>query len=350
MIAARLTTAMQDLQRLAPVRKVADLLDAALEQGASLQPALDARRHRISTSDAGVLSYYEDKSASGRPLVLLHGVHAAASSYEMKPLFDYFRSERPVYALDLPGFGFSERAARAYSPATYVHAIEHLLRNVSSHGPVDVIALSLSSEYLAKEALEMPELVRSLVLISPTGFASDSERGWLEKLSRQRARLLPTELVNSLPSRLLYELIVSKPSIRYFLRKSFQGEVDAGMLRYAHLTSHQPGAHHAPMSFLSGALFPRGEASNIYAHVRVPALVLYDQDNYTGFSALPAFAEAHHNYRLQRVTPTRGLPHFDAPEQTIEAIRLFLEEQDQRRAPLRMVGRPASGPRNAGSA
>lgn len=350
MIAARMTSAFRDLQRLAPIRKLAELIEAALEQGVALPPALDAPRHQISTADAGVLSYYADSSVSGRPLVLLHAVHAAASSYEMKPLFDFFRSQRPVYALDLPGFGFSERAPRAYTAAMYVHAIEHLLRNVSTDGPVDVIALSLTSEYLAKVAVEMPELVRSLTLISPTGFAAESQRSWLEKSSRVRVRAEPSELVHSLPSRLLYELVVSRPSIGYYLRKSFEGTVDAGLARYAYATSHQPGAFHAPMSFLSGALFPRGEPSNVYAHVHAPALVVYDQDNHTGFGALPAFAEAHPNYRLARITPTRGLPQFDAPEQTIEAIRAFLEEPEPRRTALHVVKGPRPGSRFVGSA
>jgi hypothetical protein len=80
----------------------------------------------------------------------------------------------------------------------------------------------------------------------------------------------------------------------------------------------------------------------------VPALVLYDQDPYTGFAALPDFAEAHRNFRMQRISPTRGLPQFDLPEQSIEAIRSFLEEQDQARsAPSNVV---SFGSRIVGSA
>ncbi|HEX5661271.1 MAG TPA: alpha/beta hydrolase [Polyangiales bacterium] len=337
MLTERLTTAFQ-----APMRSLAQVVDDVLARDVDLPAALDAPRHEIATADAGIITYYADTSVRGRPLVLLHGVHAAASSYEMKPLFEYFRQERPVYALDLPGFGFSERVQRAYTPATYVHAIEHLLRNVSTREPVDVIALSLTSEYVAKVALEMPELVRSLVLISPTGFSDERERSLLETLSRQRARMLPTGLSETLTGRLLYELIVCKPSIRYFLRKSFEHRVDEHMAEYAWATSHQPGAFHAPMAFLGGGLFPRGQATNIYGHVHAPALVLYDRDPHTGFAALSEFAERHHNFRTERVTPSRGLPHFDLPEHSIEAIRSFLEEQDQRRAPrpygMRAVG------------
>src|SRR5689334_16051533 len=74
----------------------------------SLPPAIDAERKQFLSKESGLLSYYADTSAEGTPLVLIHSINAAASSYEMRPLFNHFRTMRPVYALDLPGFGFSE--------------------------------------------------------------------------------------------------------------------------------------------------------------------------------------------------------------------------------------------------
>ena len=92
-----------------------------------LQAAIEAERHVIATADAGANSrYYEDTSGEGRPLVLLHGIHAAGSAFEVRTLFYEFRGERPVYAVDLPGFGFSQRGGMPYTPQTYVHAIEHV--------------------------------------------------------------------------------------------------------------------------------------------------------------------------------------------------------------------------------
>jgi pimeloyl-ACP methyl ester carboxylesterase len=304
-------------------------VDRMLEQRAvPLATAIAADRREIATSDAGSISYYVDDSAGGRPLVLLHGVHAAASSYEMRPLFESKRGKRSVYALDLPGFGYSGRSARVYKPATYVHAIEHLLRNVATSQGADVIALSLTCEYAAKVAVEMPDLVRSLVLISPTGFAAPDDVRPFERKARQKRRELAASLAELPACKLLYQLLVTKPSLRYLLRRSFEERVEDGLLAYSYATSHQLGAHRAPLAFIAGELFSSGDPRKLYGRVRAPSLVLYDQDPYTSFGGLESFAAAHPNFALQRISHTRGLPQFDAPQQTSEALRSFYERLD----------------------
>lgn len=329
MIAARLSAALQGAGRQAWHEFEAQALDRLFTgRKVPLTPALDAGRHEIATADAGTISYYADTSAKGRPLLLVHGIHAAASAFEMRPLFESFRSERPVYAIDLPGFGFSARGPRPYTPATYVHAIEHVLRNIATNEGVDVIALSLASEYAARVATEMPELVKSLVLVSPTGFGSPHEVSRLQRRARRGDKRAAQRLAAFPPSRLLHELLVTKPSLRFFLRRSFEGRIDEGLLSYAYATSHQEGAWRAPVMFVAGGLFPSGNALNAYARVRTPTLVLYDHDPYTGFGELDAFVTKHKNYRIQRITHTRGLPQFDAPQQTAEALRSFFAGSD----------------------
>jgi hypothetical protein len=69
-----------------------------------LEKALPAEREIYFSEAAGRLSYYFDRRAAGRPLVLLHSINAAASAFEMGPLFEHYRASRPVYALDLPGY------------------------------------------------------------------------------------------------------------------------------------------------------------------------------------------------------------------------------------------------------
>jgi pimeloyl-ACP methyl ester carboxylesterase len=289
-----------------------------------LLPAIEAERHVIATADAGAISYYEDASGNGRPLVLLHGIHAAGSAFEMRTLFEEFRGERPVYALDLPGFGFSQRGGMRYTAQTYVRAIEHALRHIASEREdqrADVVALSLSCEYAAAVAAELPGLVRSLVLISPTGFDHATPRPrettprWLQAMARAGGQAF-------------FGALVARPSLKHYLRKSFAGRIDRGLLDYAHATSHQPGAHHAPLAFVSGELFPAGDPQETYARVKVPVLVMFDQDPHADFAGLCGFVSRHDNYETVRVLRTRGLPQIEACARTVHGLRAHWDSLD----------------------
>ena len=308
----------------------------SVEHDVDLPPALDAERKDFVSSSAGRLSYYQDTQASGTPLVLVHSVNAAASAFEMRPLFEHFRGERPVYALELPGFGFSERAKRDYTPKLFSEAVLEFLEHILSERggeSADVVALSLSSEFTARSALRAPERFNSLTLISPTGLDEREKGGGNATFYRVASR--------PLWARAFYDLIATPASIHYFLRGSFVGEVPEDLERYSYLTSHQPGAEHVPLRFISGNLFTPQVREHIYERLSVPTLVLFDRDAFVGFEALPLLLGANKDVQAVRLTPTRGLPHFEAPERTAEVLREFWRDRvDSRSAqqkPLRTV-------------
>jgi len=290
-----------------------------------LPPAIDAERKHFISRDAGLLSYYVDKEAEGRPLVLIHSINAAGSAYEMRPLFNYYRTTRPVYALDLPGFGFSERSDRPYSPRLYAQAIlDFLVTQVRQ--PADVIALSLSSEFAALAAAEKPDSFNTLSMISPSGFTDRRH-----KAGSQRARQSGTSdfLYNlfSFPvwSQAFYDLLATPASIRYFLQQSFVGPLYPALADYSYITTHQPGARHAPLYFVSGKLFTPDIRDWVYDALNIPALVIYDHDPYVRFDTLDAFVNAHANWYSRRITPTRGLPHFEHLTETTQTLDDFWE-------------------------
>ncbi len=285
-------------------------------------PAIDARREIFNGRSTRFLTYYVDRSAAGRPLVLLHSINAAASSYEMRPLFEHYRTLRPVYALDLPGFGFSERANRRYTRDTYKDAILDLLTERVKE-PADVIALSLSGEFAARAALERPDLFHSLTLISPSGFV-DRRKGSAQPFSDYGlSELVYNVLAFPLWGQAIYDLLATRPSIRWFLKQSFYGPVDEGLAEYDYLTCHQPGARHAPLHFVSGLLFMPSIREAVYERLKPPVLVLYDQDYFVRFDMLPTTLERCPNWRAERISPTRGLPHFERLPDVTRALDAF---------------------------
>lgn len=282
----------------------------------ALTPPIDAERRTLTQPAFGRLSYFVDDSADGRPLVLIHSLNAAPSSHEMRPLFQAFRGRRPVYALDLPGFGFSERGDRAYTVEMYVAAIAGFLSEVVG-AAANVVALSLSCEFAARAAVAHPELFNSLVLISPTGLG-----GPIPEPPELANRILRFPLWSSS----LFGLLTSRRSIEYFMGKQFVGEVPEPFVDAAYATAHQPGARFAPLAFLSGRLFSRDVFASVYAQLDRPTLILYDRDPNVKFSRLPELLDANTHVAAVRIAPSLGLPHWEQPAAVAAALVEFWGE------------------------
>ncbi len=142
----------------------------AVNRALPIPAPLDLPEQTLTAGLAGRLSYYADTTGAGRPVLFVHSINAAASSYDHRPLFERLRGKRPVYAFDLPGFGLSDRQNRLYTPELFVHAILAMIKEIDAPDGIDVVALSLGCEFAALAALRAPTQVHSLSFISPTGF------------------------------------------------------------------------------------------------------------------------------------------------------------------------------------
>ncbi len=312
----------------------------SLEQS-ELPPALDGKRCEIHDPRAGQLSYYVKGAAiSGEnqsgpsvdqtPLLLLHSINAAASAHEVKPLYDVYSRRRPVYALDLPGYGFSDRSERPYVPQLMVDAVHAMVSKIhSEHGdmPIDALAVSLSCEFLARAAYEKPESIRTLALVSSTGFRQTTATHGPPEANRGRPWLYRL-LTFPFSGRPLFRLLTSRSSIRFFLRKTWgRKEVDKGMLEYARLTARVPGAHRAPFHFLSGYL-TSADIRSIFLAIRQPTWLAHGvRGDFTDFSRIDSI-EHLPNWQIS-VFQTGALPYFEVPQEFIEAYDEFLDQVDQ---------------------
>jgi pimeloyl-ACP methyl ester carboxylesterase len=280
-------------------------------------------------SKAGQLSYYTaGPGESAEPLLLIHSINAAGSAYEVRPLYEHYRSSRTVYALDLPGFGFSERGDRNYTPRLMTDAIHAIVAEIQRfHGtaPVDVLALSLSAEFLTRAALENRQAFRSIGMISPTGFNRTTQ----EKVPPDSTRAMPKfRRFLSLSGRVVFDLLTTKPSIRYFLNKTWGSkQIDEDLLQYDYLTTHQPGAQYAPYAFVSGYLFSM-DIQSLYRSIELPVWMTHGvRGDFQDYSKAPLFV-SRPNWTI-RVFPTGALPHFELRGEVTKSYDEFLSGLSQ---------------------
>lgn len=256
--------------------------------------ALPADKLLLETPVGRVAVY---RSAEGHaeaevPLLLVHSVNAAASAIEMAPLFEHYRRSRTVWALDLPGYGHSDRADRLYTPRLMTDAVLAVVRQMvkeTGHASVDVLSLSLGGEFVARAQTEAPERIRRVAMVSPTGFnARKPRRGEPESTLMQAG--LYRWLTRSRWGEWIFRNLTRPAVIRYFLRRTFGSrEIDESLWRFAVQTARQPGAHHAPLCFVSAGLFS-ADIQTVYEAVHCPVWVSMatrgDFTNYQGRKTL----------------------------------------------------------------
>ncbi len=289
-----------------------------------LGPPLDADMSALQIP-FGRLITYAAGPAEGTPLLLVHSINAAANAYEMRPLFEHYARTRPVYALDLPGYGLSDRRDRIYTPRLMTDAILALveaIRRVHGTFPIDAMALSLSSEFLARAASEHPTFFRTVGLVSPTGFYADRE---VEGPAGTTWGKPSVRDVVSFPAwgRLLFDALTSRASMRYFLEKTWGAkDIDAGLFDYDYAAAHQPGAEHAPFSFLAGFLFS-ADSLTLYKSLTLPVWMCHgvrgDFIDYRRKDEVGGKA----NWFIQ-VLRTGAMPHFERLDEVTASYDAFL--------------------------
>lgn len=302
-----------------------------------LPHALPGERREID-SIAGRLSFYvagpDGTPTSGTtsdrtPLLMLHSINASGSAYEVLPLFEHYRRQRPVYAPDLPGFGFSERSDRPYLPRVMtdaVHAMVAEIQRVHGSTPIDVLGVSLASEYAARAAQEAPTRFRSVALVSPTGFDRRAPFNGLPGSTRGIA-WLRRFFFNPHWSDGVYRTLTRRSVIRYFLKKTWgSAQIDEGLLEYDVLTTRQPGAKYAPYWFVSAFLFS-ADITRVYQALSMPVWMVHGvRGDFVDYRYKSAFTQQP-NWTFD-VMPTGALPYFERCADFAALYDAFLMRKD----------------------
>ncbi|MDX3230198.1 alpha/beta hydrolase [Streptomyces sp. ME19-01-6] len=123
----------------------------------------------------GTLRYL--KAGSGAPLVLLHTVRTQAEHFRL--LIPLIAEQYTVYALDLPGMGYSEiMPGASYDEPAMRAGVERLLTELDLHD-VTLVGESMGAVLALTAAADLPERVRRVVAVNTYDFRGGIARSSL---------------------------------------------------------------------------------------------------------------------------------------------------------------------------
>lgn len=166
----------------------------------------------------GDISYR--KAGSGKPLLLIHDLDAAASSYEYHRVIPALSKKFTVYTIDLLGCGLSEKPCLTYTNYLYVQLISDFIKSVIGHR-TDVIASGASGSFVIMACNNSPDLFNRLMLIDPDSINTCCQLPG--SYSRHYKRFLDFPITGTL----IYHIAYSKASLKEIFTKQYFSNPEA---------------------------------------------------------------------------------------------------------------------------
>jgi pimeloyl-ACP methyl ester carboxylesterase len=194
---------------------------------------------------------------SGAPLVLLHTVRTQAEHFRL--LIPQVQHHYTVYALDLPGMGYSQIVPGAsYEEPAMRAAVRRLLTQLDLHDAT-LLGESMGGTLALTTAADLPDRVRRVVAVNPYDYAGGIARSSL------LARLIVTGVITPGVGPLLARL-EPKPVMRAILQG---GLGDPAALREDYLDELLKVGHHPGYPTVARAVY-RNLPSLITSRARYP--------------------------------------------------------------------------------
>jgi len=193
----------------------------------------------------GDIFYKVKGGREAKPLLLIHGFGPGASSFEWRKNFDTLAEQFHIYAIDLLGYGMSDRPRVDYTAETFVDLIGDFVREAIDR-PAIVVAHGLPCAYVIANAYRRPQLFERLVLVTPPVTMLQ------ETMPGPTDAALKLTLGAPIAGPFIYNLLTRQSAIRSFYRK--QGYYDPELITDQLVQNIYSSAHQANSNLPAAAL------------------------------------------------------------------------------------------------
>ncbi|KAM3114824.1 alpha/beta fold hydrolase [Phormidesmis sp. 146-33] len=247
---------------------------------------------------------YVHQGSGGVPILLLHGFDS--SVLEFRRLLPLLAQARSVWAIDLLGFGFTDRPVGvAFTPDAIKTHLYQVWQTLIGQ-PVILVGASMGGAAAIDFALTYPEAVSQLVLIDSAGFAAGPAIG----------RFLIPPLGYLATEFLRQPKVRQQVSLNAYYDRSFV-TLDAECCAALHLK--QPRWSQALIAFTQSGGY--NFLSDRIANLKQPTLILWgDQDKILGTADAQRFERAIVHSQLIWIQNCGHVPHLEQPQLTAQHI------------------------------
>lgn len=269
------------------------------------------------------------KSESSPPLLLIHGFGASIGHWRHN--VSVLSQHHTVYALDLLGFGASEKAIAPYNLNLWIEQV-HDFWQTFVREPVVLIGNSIGSSVCLAVAKAYPEMVKGAVMLNlPDSSVLDQPEwfGSAAKVLRPIAAVGKSIFTFPLIFNPFFRVLRSSRLIRLWAKQAYassEGITDE-LIEILSVPARDPGAVKALRSMVRTSKVTDYRARSILPTLTIPMLLFWGkQDKFVPPSLAAFCVKLNQKLELVEIENAGHCPHDERPEEVNRKILSWISE------------------------
>lgn len=266
------------------------------------------------------ITVYHQQGETNEKIIFLHGGGLDNAMLSWKEVIELMGNQYDIFAIDLLGYGESNKPDIVYSIPMYVALLHNILQQLNI-GKTHLVGLSMSGGISIDFSLNFPEMVDRLILIDSLGL-----------YERMPFHTLCRWFVNSQLNAKSYEWMgKSKNSVRWSIESSLFGnkkKVSDELVTSLYNLVREPGCNKPWESFQRYELGKKGMTTDLASHLselKMPVLLVNgERDSSVPMKSAVAASKVISNCQLYIMKGCRHWAQKERPDEFVQQLKNFL--------------------------
>lgn len=260
------------------------------------------------------------KKGTGTPLLLIHDLTAGSSIYEYHKLLNSLAACHEVYAIDLIGYGLSDKPDMTYTNYLYVQLITDFIKNVIGK-QTDIICSGDSAPIAILACHNENHIIGKVITINPQSLYE------LNKIPSKRTKLLKLIISTPIFGTFIANLYTSKVTFEKKFREEYF--YNPNLVKEDYIMNYLEAAHtpnylskHSYSSYL--AKYTNANIIHALKELNNSIYIIAGKEKENIETTVENYEYYNTAIESVYIPHTKGLPHLEASREVLSHIYTFL--------------------------
>lgn len=264
------------------------------------------------------------KTGSGSPVLLIHDLNVASSSYEWHMIENELAKTNTVYSIDLLGCGLSDKPNLTYTNYLYVQLITDFIKHEIGE-KTDVIVSGQSSSFVLMACSNDDTIIQRVILVNPGNIVT------LAKIPTKRTKFVKYLISTPILGTFIYNMAVNKKTIgkefysNYYYNQNLINE--NSILTY--FESSQKNKTRSKYLYASQkSRFTNANVLCCLSKLNNSIFIIIGNSNPENGLIANQYQNQMPSIEIMGINKAKQLPHMEKPEEFMEQVKLLFNEPE----------------------